>query len=56
LQQHALAPDLPFTDLDKQPVAAPPFGDGMCMLTDEGFAALMACPALAAFASRCAFQ
>ncbi len=25
----------------------------MCMLTDEGFAALLACPALAAYATRC---
>jgi hypothetical protein len=28
----------------------------MCILSDEGYAALMACPALAAYCTRCAFQ
>jgi hypothetical protein len=54
-QQHALAADVPFTDLDKQSVSAPPVGSGMCILSDEGFAALMACPALAAYCSKYVF-
>jgi hypothetical protein len=54
-QQHALAADVPFTDLDKQPTSAPPVGVGMCILSDEGFAALMACPALAVYCEKYVF-
>jgi hypothetical protein len=52
LQLHALAPDIPFADPEEQPALSQPHGDSMCMLTDEGFSALMACPALAAYATR----
>ncbi len=54
-QQHALASDVPFTDLDKQPTSDPPVGAGMCILSDEGFAALMACPALAVYCAKYVF-